>query len=510
MVYTINQSNSDSSENCKGSVWKELVFAFVASIPFFTQGIESTTLTSTAHAGHFTSQNHVPWSTTTYILAAMASAPIFCYVIERFGRKVGIFIISLVQGISCIPLLLDISEINILVLHTLAGITTGGLFTVFPTYIREISSTSTRGLALSLMMPMTAGGYMMNLVMGLEELTFLMVALVAVQMMMVFCLLESPSYLVMIKKYECAKFSIAHLKCLPPEHPTVLDNVTKLKEESDRARAKGNLHLVTILKNPIWRDATKIGLVLQSTMILGGSIVFLDQNKALEQLKLTEDPDRLLALTCFFAGSLVCTAVIRVMERRVFSIPCRVLYRYTTAAPVALAGSSLHPPWTRSFNQSPEFKVPSTYLLSAAYFLMVISMGVLAVYTQADLTVTSLRWVPVAALGVLVFGYGVAWGLPTIVIVELFNFEVRDKTSKQEVRAHQLGLLFVYCQLIKLAHVHSFPYIEAYVGVYTLFYIFAGVNLFGAVYCLFHIPDLENKTTRQIERQLKRVPLLKM
>ncbi|XP_073962312.1 facilitated trehalose transporter Tret1-like [Choristoneura fumiferana] len=457
MVYTINQSNSDSSENCKGSVWKELVFAFVASIPFFTQGIESTTLTSTAHAGHFTSQNHVPWSTTTYILAAMASAPIFCYVIERFGRKVGIFIISLVQGISCIPLLLDISEINILVLHTLAGITTGGLFTVFPTYIREISSTSTRGLALSLMMPMTAGGYMMNLVMGLEELTFLMVALVAVQMMMVFCLLESPSYLVMIKKYECAKFSIAHLKCLPPEHPTVLDNVTKLKEESDRARAKGNLHLVTILKNPIWRDATKIGLVLQSTMILGGSIVFLDQNKALEQLKLTEDPDRLLALTCFFAGSLVCTAVIRVMERR--------------------------------------------YLLSAAYFLMVISMGVLAVYTQADLTVTSLRWVPVAALGVLVFGYGVAWGLPTIVIVELFNFEVR---------AHQLGLLFVYCQLIKLAHVHSFPYIEAYVGVYTLFYIFAGVNLFGAVYCLFHIPDLENKTTRQIERQLKRVPLLKM
>lgn len=119
-----------------------------------------------------------------------------------YTLEIFIFINGICFQISCIPLLLDISEINIIVLHVLAGISSGGLFTVFPTYIREISSTSTRGLALSLMMPMTAGGYMMNLAMGLEELTFLMVALVAVQMIMVFCLLESPCYLVMIKKYE--------------------------------------------------------------------------------------------------------------------------------------------------------------------------------------------------------------------------------------------------------------------------------------------------------------------
>ncbi|KAI8432959.1 hypothetical protein MSG28_013847 [Choristoneura fumiferana] len=264
--------------------WSLFMPPKLPSIPFFTQGIESTTLTSTAHAGHFTSQNHVPWSTTTYILAAMASAPIFCYVIERFGRKVGIFIISLVQGTPATPgglqmhcqprglrwdtssasnftgcltlhaetqqckpccftaglaskmvvaIRADLAQggkranvspdgkrlpspmdtcntrrvTNLLytpsvrhqrnqhiVLHTLAGITTGGLYTVFPTYIREISSTSTRGV------PNSADSI---------------------------------------------------FKCLPPEHPTVLDNVTKLKEESDRARAKGNLHLVTILKNPM-------------------------------------------------------------------------------------------------------------------------------------------------------------------------------------------------------------------------------------------------------------------
>lgn len=55
---------------------------------------------------------------------------------------------------------------------------------------------------------------------------------------------------------------------------------------------------------------------------------------------------------------------------------------------------------------------------------MVLSMGTLGVFTQADLTVTSSRWLPVAALAILVFGYGIAWGLPTIIMVEILNLEV--------------------------------------------------------------------------------------
>lgn len=464
MVYTIgSQSVEISKDISKGSVWKELLFAFIASVPFFTQGIETDALTSTAHAGNFGSQApgaHVPgtqvtWGTTAHVLAAAVAAPVLCCVIERFGRKVGIFIVSLVQGISCIPLLLDVNEINIIALHILAGISSGGLYTIFPIYIREISSIQNRGLALSLFMPMTAAGYLMRLVTDLDSLMFLMVALVVVQMITVFCLVESPSYLVMIGNPERAKLIVSRLKCLLPEHPTVLREVASLKDESDRARAAGKLHTITIIKNPIWRDATKIGLVLHSTMILCGSIIFLDQHKTLVQLGSPADPDRVLTLACFCAGSLLCTVIIRVMERN--------------------------------------------YLLTGAFFVMAVSMGTLAVYTQADLTVYTNRWVPVAALGVLVAAYGVVWGLPALVITELFNCEIRS---------HQLALLYVYSQLIKLVHVYSYPHIEAYIGVYTMFYIFVGINLFAAVYCLFHIPQLKNKTTRQIEKQLKRVPLL--
>ncbi|XP_048006710.1 solute carrier family 2, facilitated glucose transporter member 2-like [Leguminivora glycinivorella] len=468
MVYTIGKHSSSVEINKdvgKGCVWKELLFAFIASVPFFTQGIETDALTSSAHAGNIGSAapgpqvpgTQVPLGTTLHVLAAAAAAPVLCCVIERFGRKVGIFIVSLVQGISCIPLLLDVSEINVIALHILAGISSGGLYTIFPIYIREISSIQNRALALSLFIPMTGVGYLMRLVTDLDTLMFLVVALVVVQMVAMFCLVESPSYLVMKGSHERAKLIISKLKCLPPEHEAVLQEFNGLKDESDRAKASGKLHTITIFKNPIWRDATKIGLVLHGVMMLSGSIIFLDQQKTLVQLDSPMDPDRVLTLACFCAGSLICAAVIRFMER--------------------------------------------SYLLTCGFFVIAVSMGILAVYTQADLTVYTLRWVPVAALGVLIGAYGVVWGLPVVVITELFNCEIRS---------HQLALLYVYSQLIKLVHLYTFPHIEEYIGVYTVFYMFVGINLFGAVYCLFHIPQLKNKTTRQIERQLKRVPLLKM
>lgn len=56
---------------------------------------------------------------------------------------------------------------------------------------------------------------------------------------------------------------------------------------------------------------------------------------------------------------------------------------------------------------------------------MALASAVLAVYTQVDLTVTSTQWLPLSSLVILVFGYGLAWGLPIVSMVEIFNFEVR-------------------------------------------------------------------------------------
>lgn len=65
------------------------------------------------------------------------------------------------------------------------------------------------------------------------------------------------------------------------------------------------------------------------------------------------------------------------------------------------------------------------YILTSGFVIMALSTGVLAVYTQADLTVDSLQWVAVASLGVLVFGFGMSWGLPVVIMCEIYNLKVR-------------------------------------------------------------------------------------
>ncbi|KAI5641250.1 sugar transporter domain-containing protein [Phthorimaea operculella] len=462
MVFTITKSESlnitERETNCCG-VWKQFFFAILASIPFITHGVESTELSASVHAGHFTStpghQFEVPWTTTAMILAAAASAPVYCYLMDSMGRKSGIYLLNLAQGASCIPLFLPPTEESMIILHILAGVSTAGLFTVLPAYIREISDDRIRGVNLTLMMPMTAAGWLTYMVTDLEAMMFLMVALVVAQFLALLVLVESPSYLVRAGKIEKAKISIAKLRCVNEDDEEVKNVINSIQEESRRAKSNGDLTLWRILKNPLYRDITKIGLVLATTITLGGSIVFLDQDKALAQLNEVLDSKKTMLLSCLAAGSFITLLVSKFVERK--------------------------------------------YVLVIAFIAMIFASGLLAIFTQSDLTVFSLRWLPRVSLGVLVLAFGSIWGLPAIVMAEMLNVEIRSKL---------LGVVFVYSQLIKLAHVHSFQYIEQQMGLYTLFYVFAGVNMFGGVYTLFIMPKIKAKTVRQIEKQMKRVPLL--
>ncbi|XP_030033722.2 solute carrier family 2, facilitated glucose transporter member 8 [Manduca sexta] len=450
MVYTISgEVNED-----KGTLWRELLVAFVASLPFFTHGVETTILTASAHTGHFIRSDDVPWSTTILVLVAGISSPICCYVINRFGRQCGVFIVSFVQGTSLIPLFL-LNETSSLILHGFAGLSSGALFTILPTYIRETSSPKIRGISMTLIMAMITAGYMMKLVMSPEERRYLIAALVMCQVMCMLVIVESPNYLVMKGKFETAQKRIAVLKGLPEDNGNVKSHLEELKAESERVKSCAKLSVISLYRNKIWWDSLKMALVLHTTMVLCGNVVFLDQKKSLVQLKLVDsDPENILVLSAMFAGGLFTLVSSIIIDRK--------------------------------------------YILTLGYVLMALSSGTIAVYTQADLTVYTLRWIPVASLAVLVFGYGVSWALPFIITVEVFNFEIQ---------ATILGTIFTYSQAIKLLHIHTFKYIENYVGVYTMFYIFASINLYGAVYSLFIVPNTRHKSMKQIEKQIKRIPL---
>ncbi|XP_013193324.1 probable metabolite transport protein CsbC [Amyelois transitella] len=448
IVFTV--SSFDVTKEIDNRVyWKDLLAVLAVCLPFLTFGI-ATTLLSLSTVGE------TIWNQTGLIIGAAVSGPVMCYVIDKCGRKIGIFIVYLVQGTTCIPLFLIPSTASVLTLHILTGISSGGLFTVLPIYLLETFPTKIRASALALTTVMVSTGLLMKLAMSEEALMLAMVALVMIEIMTLSIMVESPSYLVIVDKIEAAESAVAKLKYTTKDGPAVKHEVNMLKQESERARANGKITLYSFFKNRIWLDITKIGIMLFTIKELCGSIIFLDQDKTLLQLGLPSDPDRMLVVTAWCAGCIFCLVFVSFVERR--------------------------------------------YLLTFGYVVMVLSMGVLGVYTQADLTVKTLRWLPVAVLPILVFGYGVTWGMPTIIMVEMYNLEIR---------ATLIGVLYAYSEIVKLAHVHTFKYIEDYMGTYTVFYIFACVNLFAGVYALFAIPDIKNKSVRQIERQLKRIPILK-
>ncbi|CAH2097869.1 unnamed protein product [Euphydryas editha] len=380
MVFTVNRNViiPDTDRDDKGSVFKSYALTFIVCLPFFTHGVESNNLTISAHAGHFKTPETVPWTTIAFILASIFSAPIQSFFIDKWGRKFGIYIVILLQGASCIPLLLPPNDVGFIILHILCGISTAGLFICVPIYIREISTTTIRGIA-ALMMVMTSAGYLVRFGLDSENLLYLIAAMVMAQFVSVFLVIESPSYLVKRRKFEEAARNMAKLKCLPVNDCYIINEITLLKEESERAQPNGQWNVLDIWKNTIWRDEMKIGLMLFTITVLSGCIIFLDQEKTLVQIKTFKDPDNILVPVCLLVGAIICIVSIKFVERK--------------------------------------------YLLTFAYSVMVLSMGTLAVFTQADLTVTSSRWLPVAALGVLVFGYGLAWGLPTIIMVEILNLE---------------------------------------------------------------------------------------
>ncbi|XP_050356157.1 uncharacterized protein LOC126777217 [Nymphalis io] len=455
-MFTITK-NVRISDGDKGSVFKGYSLSVIVSLPFFTHGVESNNLTISAHAGHFTTPDTVPWTTTALILASIFSGLIQSYCVDKLGRKFGIYIVILLQGASCIPLLLEPSEIGSIVLHILSGISTAGLFICIPIYIREISATTGRGTAVALITAMTSAGYLVRFGLDGENVLYLIAAMVMVQFVSLFLVIESPSYLVKTGKIEVAIANMAKLKCLPVDDTYVLHEIKLLKEESERAKPNERLRLLDLWSNRIWRDEMKIGLMLYTITILSGCIIFLDQEKTLIQLKSSADPDNILVPVCLFTGALFCVILIRLFERK--------------------------------------------YLLTFAYSVMTLAMGTLGVFTQADLTVTSLRWLPVAALGVLVFGYGLAWGLPTVIMVEMLSLEIRSTV---------LGIVYTYSQIIRLIHVFTFEYLESHIGIYTLFYMFACVNIFGTIYTISSVPKIKDKSIRQIEKQMKRIPLLNL
>ncbi|XP_068625100.1 facilitated trehalose transporter Tret1-like [Battus philenor] len=455
MVYTITKS-APQARRRGGSVWKQYLISFLVNLPFLAHGAQNELLRAHAHLSPVIDSVDVPWSSATFIACSLFTAPLYSVIINRCGRKAGMYVVVLLQVVACVlPMAVETTAAVLLVQSAAAGAAAGGLVLALPVYVREISADSIRAATVALMAPMTSAGAALHLLLPMDHIHYLMIGVIALSLLVILLVPETPSYYVKVNRIEDAKTSKAKLMSLKSDDASVVDEVVRLQEESARARANGDLNILNILKNQIYRDAVKIGLVLSTCTALCGSAIFLDQDKVFAQLRADVDPHKMIVPLGMLVGGLLNVVLARFVERK--------------------------------------------YVLTAAFSLLVLSLGTLAVYMQEELTVSYLRWVPVAVLPVLVTSYGLLWSLPTVIMVEMFNLEIR---------AVAMGAVCAYTQALQLVQALALVAGEQVAGRHALLYMFAGVGLLGAAYGACAVPRLRAQTTRRVERQLHRRPIV--
>ncbi|XP_063839095.1 facilitated trehalose transporter Tret1-like [Ostrinia nubilalis] len=131
-------------------------------------------------------------------------------------------------------------------------------------------------------------------------------------------------------------------------------------------------------------------------------------------------------------------------------------------------------------------------LLIGAFSVSAVSLSCLAsalLVQWSGATVPS--WVPVVTIATAVFSYtaGVV-PIVNIILSDMFKFQVRGKL---------IGLIHMFIWNCTFLQVIFFELISSALGLYSVFFMSASVNVLGALLVFFLIPETKGKTTKEIE-----------
>ncbi|KAF6214735.1 hypothetical protein GE061_009478 [Apolygus lucorum] len=132
-------------------------------------------------------------------------------------------------------------------------------------------------------------------------------------------------------------------------------------------------------------------------------------------------------------------------------------------------------------------------LLYLAFIGGIISLTVLSVYLYVQdkgANVTNLGWIPLSSLAVSVIVYSLGLGTVPSVI----SNEVPPANIKPAVSAMSSATITI----LIIAVVQSYPFLDQYVGLYSVFVIAVVFNVLGVFFTWFMVPETRGKTLTTI------------
>lgn len=461
-------SDDSSDQTERGHTRVQWLVVIIASMTLMTYGLQTGWISPMTRVlqselsptGYPLSDSEMSWLSSSMALIAVCGVPLYAYIADAYGRKVGVLAVAFPQVLCWVMKLTATNTTVLIIARLVAGLPAGGCFNVLPLYIREIGQANMRGAMVSSCLLMQNVGLLSMYIIGtyLDYYTVLWISLCvgAVPAVAMLFAPESPAYLVKREKLDEAAKTIAFLRGLEVNNKVVQLEVDTMRSEELHYSSLPKLTFVTIFKNRAWRRGFLRIMLIITAQASSGSYAFMTYAYVIfSTLGVTLDPNlqSLVVPSLLICGSLVSLVCVQRVGRKMLLV--------------------------------------ATYMLS---FAALVCLGVVFLLQHYGYNIPS--WVGMAAVATSVWAYS-AGVTPAFYVVmsEIFNFQVRSKLIGCIV-SH--GWFTSSMQLVLFM-----PICEAF-GMYTVFFMYAGVNLFGAIATLVLLPETKGKTVEEIEEILSR------
>ncbi|KPJ19754.1 Facilitated trehalose transporter Tret1 [Papilio machaon] len=408
------------------------------------------------------SDNEIYLVASILFMSATLSVPCYTYISDRYGRQPATMCVTVFQGLSWIIKVSSPTHIGLIVARTLAGIGASGCFLVIPMYVKEISQENMRGLLGSLLIMAQNVGVLLMYTIGifLDYFTVLWIALSMSIMVIVLMLKapESPAFLIKKGKFEEAAKTIAYLRGLKVESEIVQKEIDVMRKQELYYQSVPKISLLSIIQNNNWRRIVILILLIITVHATNGAV----------------------SVVTYGASTLAASGIQYSISPDLQSLSFPVMMIIGTLVLMATV---------EKFGRKP--------LMGFCLMLSVCSMGALGVALLLQSSgISPPSWLPVLAMVGIVFGYATGVSpLPFIIMTEILNFQIRAKV---------MGLVVTYSWFMSFMQLIIYGQISMYLGYYSTFFFFAGLNLFGFFVSLFLLPETKGKSDEDIEVEMKK------
>lgn len=378
---------------------------------------------------------------------------------DYIGRKNLLATLCLPMAVSFCMLLFVKSVTLYYVSRILGGVAIGGIFSVLPTYIAEVSHASIRGVLSSTMNIFEVSGFMLSYMIGpfISVMWFNVVCMVVpcLAIMVIAFMPETPYFYVAKNKMGDAESVLKKLR----KNSGDSDVKEEMEIIKDSVEKNMSVRFVDIFKTASNIRALVMSLSLVSFQQLSGVNIIVFYTQDIFQATGSSTPAAISAIIMGgvqVAASFVTLFIVDRLGRRILLI-------------ISAVGMLV-----------------SETILGAYFYL----------HTQNASSVESFQWLPILCLVIYIVAFNFGFGpLPWTVMSEIFP---------DNVKAIATSLTTSICWLLSFILTAYFHDVSEHIGMSGSFWAFSGFNLLAVFYTYFFIPETKGKTFQEIQKDLQR------